>query len=185
MLGICKKGVAILTKHDPPMTSSQIVSAPHTPAVHDRFVSILLEYPQVHSPSNHLKPFLPQRVRNIAGVKSEGIILCAMDRSRRSVQIIEPPVGSVIGERVYFGEEKFQASPLKPLTLNKRKLWPRILAGLETGADGRVLYDGAAMRTSAGLVVVAKVPYGIVTALWGRDIHPGAGNGGDAGSQEK
>ena len=115
----------------------------------------------------------------MAGVEAEGLILCAMDPIRQLVRIIEPPEGCMIGERVYFGEEKLQTAPLVPLTLNKRKLWPKIQLLMGTAADGTVLYNGIVMRTSAGPVLVPDVPCGIVTGLWGREVNPDTTGGGN------
>lgn len=41
--------------------------------------------------------------RNMRGVKSNGMLMAASDASHENVELLEPPEGSVPGERIWFG----------------------------------------------------------------------------------
>lgn len=46
--------------------------------------------------------------RNMVGVKSHGMLLCASNEAHDAVEPLSPPEGAVVGERVWFGEGKLQ-----------------------------------------------------------------------------
>ena len=43
--------------------------------------------------------------RNMRGVKSNGMVLCASNEAHDVVEILEPPSDAKVGERLFFGEE--------------------------------------------------------------------------------
>lgn len=45
------------------------------------------------------------KARNMRGVKSNGMLLCASNDTHDVVEPLVVPEGAVIGERVYFGED--------------------------------------------------------------------------------
>lgn len=45
------------------------------------------------------------KARNMRGVKSNGMLLCASNDAHDVVEPLNPPEGAVVGERVYFGED--------------------------------------------------------------------------------
>ena len=47
--------------------------------------------------------------RNMRGVKSEGMLLCASDVAHENVELLRPPADSPIGERVVFLEDSSPA----------------------------------------------------------------------------
>ena len=44
--------------------------------------------------------------RNMRGIKSNGMLLAASDASHENVELLTPPEGSCLGERIWFGSEE-------------------------------------------------------------------------------
>lgn len=58
--------------------------------------------------------------RNMRGVKSCGMLLCASDSAHENVEPLVPPQGSVPGDRVWFGNEEEDLEQLpEPAPPNK------------------------------------------------------------------
>lgn len=57
--------------------------------------------------------------RNMRGVKSCGMLLCASDSSHENVEPLVPPQGSVPGDRVWFGNEEDLEQLPEPSPPNK------------------------------------------------------------------
>lgn len=57
--------------------------------------------------------------RNMRGVKSSGMLLAASDASHENVELLEPPEGSVVGERIWFGSEEDKENQPPPATPNQ------------------------------------------------------------------
>ena len=91
--------------------------------------------------------------RNLAGVPSHGMILCASDESHENVELLVCPEGAVPGERVKFGAwESEQSAPHTENQMKKKKTWEKVAPDLKTTADCVAAYKGAEMVTSAGPV---------------------------------
>jgi len=96
--------------------------------------------------------------RNMAGVKSNGMLLAASDADHTTVQLLTPPEGAAPGERVRFGDlEAAQRDADTPNRVQKKKLWEAVQPELNTSADCVVQYKDKAMLTSAGPVTVASL----------------------------
>lgn len=52
--------------------------------------------------------------RNMRGIKSNGMVLCASNEEHSVVEPLSPPEGAPVGERVWFGDVKEQGEPAKP-----------------------------------------------------------------------
>lgn len=50
------------------------------------------------------------KARNMRGVKSNGMLLCASDAPHENVELLSPPEGALPGERIWFGSEEDKAS---------------------------------------------------------------------------
>lgn len=95
--------------------------------------------------------------RNMRGVKSNGMVLCASNAEHTEVEPLAPPEGAAVGERVWFGEAAEQGEPAKPNQVDKKKMWEEVQPRLRTD-DSRVAgYDGAPMMTSAGPVTAPSL----------------------------
>uniref|UniRef100_A0A1J3JTZ2 Aminoacyl tRNA synthase complex-interacting multifunctional protein 1 n=1 Tax=Noccaea caerulescens TaxID=107243 RepID=A0A1J3JTZ2_NOCCA len=93
--------------------------------------------------------------RNMRGVKSCGMLLCASDSAHENVEPLVPPEGSVPGDRVWFGNEEDLEQlpePAPPNKVNKKKMWESVQPLLKTDASGVSMLKDHLMRTSSGLV---------------------------------
>ena len=50
------------------------------------------------------------KARNMRGVKSNGMLLCASDAAHENVELLRPSEGAVPGERIWFGSEEDKAN---------------------------------------------------------------------------
>lgn len=57
--------------------------------------------------------------RNMRGVKSNGMLLCASDAAHQNVELLSPPEGAVPGERIWFGSEEDKESQKAPAAPNQ------------------------------------------------------------------
>uniref|UniRef100_A0ACD5UY23 Uncharacterized protein n=1 Tax=Avena sativa TaxID=4498 RepID=A0ACD5UY23_AVESA len=123
-------------------------------------------------PGEHLEPDLPReqavdkedsnvivlanlKPRNMRGIKSNGMLMCASDASHESVELLTPPEGSVPGERVWFGSEDDKSLQSEPATGNqvqKKKIWESVQPHLKTTDNCTAVLGEHPMRTSAGKV---------------------------------
>eukprot|EP00199_Chlamydomonas_sp_CCMP681_P001668 CAMPEP_0119117088 /NCGR_PEP_ID=MMETSP1180-20130426/52642_1 /TAXON_ID=3052 ORGANISM="Chlamydomonas cf sp, Strain CCMP681" /NCGR_SAMPLE_ID=MMETSP1180 /ASSEMBLY_ACC=CAM_ASM_000741 /LENGTH=362 /DNA_ID=CAMNT_0007106305 /DNA_START=1163 /DNA_END=2251 /DNA_ORIENTATION=- len=90
--------------------------------------------------------------RNMRGVKSAGMVLCASDADHTRVIPITPPAGVEVGERVWFGDKKEQPTPSPPNAVEKKKMWEAAAGGLRTDAAGGAAWHGSPMMCSVGQV---------------------------------
>eukprot|EP00884_Botryococcus_braunii_P019967 jgi/Botrbrau1/6654/Bobra.0202s0002.1 len=96
--------------------------------------------------------------RNMRGIKSNGMLLCASDAAHENVEPLDPPAGAVVGERVFFGDDgASQPEPLPPNQIQKKKVWEEVQPELKTDAGGVAVYRGVAMLTTAGAVRAASL----------------------------
>lgn len=93
--------------------------------------------------------------RNMRGIKSNGMLMCASDASHETVELLTPPEGSVPGERVWFGSEDEKSLQSEPATGNqvqKKKIWESVQPHLKTTDNCVAVLGEQPMRTSAGMV---------------------------------
>ncbi|PIA54055.1 hypothetical protein AQUCO_00900554v1 [Aquilegia coerulea] len=94
--------------------------------------------------------------RNMRGVKSNGMLLAASDASHENVELLSPPEGSIIGERIWFSleeDKENQVSAASPNQIQKKKIWESVQPHLRTDSSCVAALGSHLMRTSAGLVV--------------------------------
>ncbi|KAK9811587.1 hypothetical protein WJX72_006591 [[Myrmecia] bisecta] len=102
--------------------------------------------------------------RNMRGIKSNGMLLCASDASHEQVEPLMPPEGAAVGERVYFGEGgEQQPEADSPNKVQKKKTWEAVQPDLKTTADRVASYKGLPMLTSAGPVTAATLAGGNIS----------------------
>jgi len=94
---------------------------------------------------------------NLKGVKSEAMVLAASNSDHTQVELLVPPPGSKIGERVtfdgYSGEPDEQLNP-------KHKIWEAIQPDFITTDDCVATYKGTPFKTSAGVCKVKSIKNG-------------------------
>ncbi|GAM25426.1 hypothetical protein SAMD00019534_086010 [Acytostelium subglobosum LB1] len=83
--------------------------------------------------------------RNLKGVKSEGMVLCAGNADHTQVELIDVPAGAKLGERVTFTE--FPGEHDKVL---KPEIVDIVLKDLKTNGELVATYKGCPFTTSAG-----------------------------------
>ena len=91
--------------------------------------------------------------RNMRGVKSAGMVLCASNADHTQVELVRPPEGAAPGERVQlpgFAAEE----PAGGNQVGKKKMWESVSEGLRTTDDRVAAYKGAPFTTSAGVCCV-------------------------------
>lgn len=92
--------------------------------------------------------------RNLAGIPSHGMVLCATNSDHTSVEFVIPPSGVKIGERVQF--EGLDGEPEPENKLAKKKMLEKLAPDLKTNSDGVVVWKGRKSLTSAGPCVASK-----------------------------
>jgi len=94
---------------------------------------------------------------NLVGVKSEAMVLAASNSDHTQVELLIPPPGSKIGEKLKFdgypGEPDEQLNP-------KKKVWEQVQPDLHSGSDLVAYYKDVPFKTSAGLVKVKSITNG-------------------------
>lgn len=103
----------------------------------------------------------------LKGILSEAMVLAASNPNL--VELLDPPTGSKIGERVTFegfpGEHDAQLNP-------KHKIWEEVQPvtnhtsydkkGFATTEDGTAVWKGIPFKTSAGTIKVRSITNGII-----------------------
>jgi aminoacyl tRNA synthase complex-interacting multifunctional protein 1 len=96
--------------------------------------------------------------RNMRGVKSNGMLLCASNEEHTVVEPLSPPQGASVGERVFFGDDGADQPPAAaPNQLQKKKFWEACQPLLKTSGDKVAGFQGKTMMTSAGPVVAENL----------------------------
>ncbi|CAM9724363.1 unnamed protein product, partial [Discosporangium mesarthrocarpum] len=85
--------------------------------------------------------------RDMRGVESAGMLLCASNEAHTRVDPLCPPEASRIGELVTF--EGIASAPAVAGSAAARA-WREAMDGMRTDESGRAAYRGQAMETSAG-----------------------------------
>lgn len=78
--------------------------------------------------------------RTMAGFDSQGMVLCAIQGEHDTVQLLEPPKGAKVGDKVTF--PGFEGEPFTPSQVTKKKVLEGILPDLRTDAYGKALWRG-------------------------------------------
>ncbi|KAL4571418.1 hypothetical protein LXL04_018177 [Taraxacum kok-saghyz] len=97
--------------------------------------------------------------RNMRGVKSFGMLMAASDKSHENVELLEPPEGVELGERIWFGiggEDEKEKLPeaASANQVAKKKIWEQVQPHLSTtGSCVATLGGTHLMLTSCGSVV--------------------------------
>jgi len=94
--------------------------------------------------------------RNLAGFKSNGMVLCASNEGKSKVELVDPPNGAKIGEIVSF--PTIEGGPFQPFTptqIAKKKVFEEVAPNLRTNKGKQPLWVDEAgkehlFHTSAG-----------------------------------
>lgn len=92
---------------------------------------------------------------------SNGMIMCASTDDKEKIELIRPPEGSKIGERIQYAGNPIAGQPLlqekEPVLNPKKKYMERFLPQLKTSDTCEATYNGVTMTTSAGPVKAASL----------------------------
>mmetsp|Transcript_25133 Transcript_25133/g.42037 ORF Transcript_25133/g.42037 Transcript_25133/m.42037 type:complete len:254 (-) Transcript_25133:175-936(-) len=98
------------------------------------------------------------KARNLAGVKSDGMLLCASDAAHETVQLLTPPADAPVGERIKFGSwDAVQTPPDAPNRVQKKKVFEAVQPDFNTTDEMVCRYKDLDMCTSTGVVTVASL----------------------------
>ncbi|KAL6223664.1 hypothetical protein ACLB2K_002523 [Fragaria x ananassa] len=100
--------------------------------------------------------------RNMRGVKSCGMLMAASDASHEKVELLEPPEGSLPGQRIWFGSEndhQNQPPPATPNQIQKKKIWELVQPHLKTDDACSAMLGVQIMRTSAGVIICRSLKH--------------------------
>lgn len=90
----------------------------------------------------------------LKGILSAGMVLAASNEDHTSVEILDPPAGAKVGERIIFqGLEGDADAQLNP----KKKIFEEVKPFLHTNAEKVALYKEIVFQTSAGPCTVASL----------------------------
>ena len=89
------------------------------------------------------------KAAKIVDFMSNGMVLAAKSTDGTKAELITPPEGSLIGERVFI-EGLEMGEPYSSAQTKKKKTWNIVAEDLKTGEDGVALWQGQVIRTSAG-----------------------------------
>jgi len=92
--------------------------------------------------------------RNLVGFPSHGMVMCASNDNHTSVELVIPPEGAVLGERVVCAG--FDTPPEPENKIAKKKIFEKIAPELVTDDNGVPTYQGVQFMTSKGPCVAEK-----------------------------
>lgn len=99
--------------------------------------------------------------RKMAGIESQGMVLCASDANKTALDFVLPPAGAAVGERIVW--EGFSGEPETAKKMDKKKAWEAIQPEFTTNADGVACWRGVPWALLSGGVCAASVKGGIIS----------------------
>ena len=100
--------------------------------------------------------FANLKPRKMAGFMSNGMVMCASNADHSMVELIRPPEGSKVGDRIQLVGNPILGEPVKEKLedeLNpKKKFAERFLEKLLTNDECEATYNGVTLTTSAGIL---------------------------------
>ena len=110
-------------------------------------------------PDEFVCVFANLKPRKLAHIMSQGMVMCASNADHTAIELVRPPKGSKIGERV-----SLQGNPIpdfsqdcQPELKPKKKHMENLLTKTRSNANLEATYDSTPMVTSAGVLKVASL----------------------------
>lgn len=88
------------------------------------------------------------KAAKIVGFASSGMVLAAKAEDGSKVELVTPPEGASIGERVFI--DGLSGDPHSSAQVKKKKIWDTVAKGLKTTEGGVATWDGKVIKTNAG-----------------------------------
>mmetsp|Transcript_2284 Transcript_2284/g.3496 ORF Transcript_2284/g.3496 Transcript_2284/m.3496 type:complete len:474 (+) Transcript_2284:98-1519(+) len=111
-------------------------------------------YKKEEMKDRHVLVLCNLKKRNLVGVPSHGMVMCATNADHTAVEFVIPPEGVKIGERVTF--EGLTGEPEPENKVAKKKIFEKLAPDLKTDDNGVVVWKGIKSVTSAGPCVASK-----------------------------
>ncbi|KAI4310769.1 hypothetical protein MLD38_035720 [Melastoma candidum] len=96
---------------------------------------------------------------NMRGIKSQAMVLAASNSDHTKVELVDPPEGAKVGERVTF--PGFDGQPDDVLN-PKKKIWETLQPDLHSGSDLVAYFKDIPLTTSAGVCKVSSIQNGSI-----------------------
>lgn len=100
--------------------------------------------------------FVNLKPRKLADLMSEGMVMCASNADHSEIELMRPPEGSVVGERIQLEGNPILGEPVnsafEPVLNPKKKFFERFLPLLKTNDACDGTYNGVRLVTSKGVV---------------------------------
>lgn len=96
---------------------------------------------------------------NMRGIRSQAMVLAATSADGEKVELVQPPAGSKVGERVFV--EGFLGEPDEVLN-SKKKVWETVQPELMTDGDCQACWKGSPLRTALGVCTVQTISGGSI-----------------------
>jgi len=94
------------------------------------------------------------KASKILGFSSNGMVLAAKGEDGKT-ELVEPPEGSRIGERVVI--EGLEGAPFSSSQVKKKKIWSTVSKDLKTDNGGIATWQGKTVQTSSGPCKAASI----------------------------
>ena len=103
--------------------------------------------------------FANLKPRKLAHIMSQGMVMCASNADHTAIELIRPPAGSKVGERV-----SLQGSPIPDFSQDKqaelkpkKKYMENLLTKTKSNDAFEACYNGVPMVTSGGVIKVSTL----------------------------
>lgn len=127
-------------------------------------VSGLVKYVPLEQMQNRMVLVLANlKPRNMRGIKSAGMLLCASNDAHDVVEPLVPPPEAKPGDRAFFGDKAEQAPPAPPNQVGKKKIWEGVQPGLRTDGQCVATYFGRPMKVAGAPVKAATLTNGSIS----------------------
>lgn len=92
------------------------------------------------------------------GFMSYGMILAAKSEDGQLVELVDPPIGSLVGERVFITPNQSLPEPFNSSKMKKMKVWESLISPfLKTNNDGVLCWKDFEVSTSIGYCSVKSL----------------------------
>jgi len=89
------------------------------------------------------------KAAKIVGFASSGMVLAAKAEDGSKVELVTPPDGAAVGEKVFI--DGLSGDPLSSAQVKKKKIWDIVAKGLKTAEGAVATWDGKEIKTTAGV----------------------------------
>ena len=88
------------------------------------------------------------KASKMVGFESQGMVLAAKSEDGAKVELVDPPIGSKLGERVTV--RGLTGEPYSSTQVKKKKVWEVVAKDLVTFEGGIATWQGKVLETSTG-----------------------------------